>query len=117
MTWWAGSLDKAINAGQHQNGLFGIARIAPPLFEARGIAPIAYTAFALVLGVAIGMVVRRVVPAMAITLAVFVAVQILTPLFVREHLGPTEDRRDHGRERAGPRGITPKACRSGRCRI
>ena len=87
MTWWAGSLDKAINTGQHQNGLFGVARIAPPLFEARGIAPIAYTAFALVLGVAIGMVVRRVVPAMAITLAVFVAVQIVTPMFVREHLG------------------------------
>ena len=51
MTWWAGSLDKAINAGQEQNGLFGVARIAPPLFEARGITPIAYTAFALVLGV------------------------------------------------------------------
>jgi len=33
------------------------------------------------------MVVRRVVPAMAITLAVFVAVQIVTPMFVREHLG------------------------------
>jgi hypothetical protein len=87
MTWWSGSLDKAINAGQQQNGLFGLARIAPPLFEARGITPIAYTAFALVLGTAIGMVVRRVVPAMAITLAVFVAVQILTPIFVREHLG------------------------------
>jgi hypothetical protein len=87
MTWWSGSLDKAINAGQQQNGLFGLARIAPPLFEARGITPIAYTAFALVLGTAIGMVVRRVVPAMAITLAVFVAVQILTPVFVREHLG------------------------------
>jgi hypothetical protein len=87
MTWWSGSLDKAINAGQEQNGLFGLARIAPPLFEARGITPIAYTAFALVLGTAIGMVVRRVVPAMAITLAVFVAVQILTPVFVREHLG------------------------------
>jgi hypothetical protein len=87
MTWWAGSLDKAINAGQEQNGLFGVARIAPPLFEARGIAPIAYTAFAIALGTAIGIVVRRVVPAMAITLAVFVAVQILMPVFVREHLG------------------------------
>lgn len=87
MTWWSGSLDKAINAGQQHNGLFGLARIAPPLFEARGITPIAYTAFALALGTAIGMVVRRVVPAMAITLAVFVAVQILTPIFVREHLG------------------------------
>jgi hypothetical protein len=87
MTWWSGSLDKAVNAGQEQNGLFGLARIAPPLFEARGITPIAYTAFALVLGTAIGTVVRRVVPAMAITLAVFVAIQILMPVFGREHLG------------------------------
>jgi hypothetical protein len=89
LTWWSGSLDKAINAGQQQNGLFGIARIAPPLFEARGLTPIAYTAFALVLGTAVGMLVRRVVPAMAITLAVFIVVQIGVPMFVREHLGAT----------------------------
>ena len=87
LNWWSHSLDQAINAGQKQNGLFGVARIAPPLFEARGITPIAYTAFALALGVAIGIVVRRVVPAMAITLALFVTVQIVMPVFVREHLG------------------------------
>ena len=61
------------------------------MFEARGIAPIGYTLFALALGVAAGLVVRRVVPAMAITLAVFVAVQILMPTFVRGHIGPTSD--------------------------
>jgi len=87
LNWWSHSLDQAINAGQKQNGLFGVSRIAPPLFEARGITPIAYTAFALALGVAIGIVVRRVVPAMAITLALFVTVQIVMPVFVREHLG------------------------------
>ena len=39
-------------------------------------------------GVTSGAVIRRTVPAMAVTLAVFVAVQILTPSLVRAHLGP-----------------------------
>ena len=45
----------------------------PLLFGARGIVPIGYAAFAFALGVTVGMLVRRTVPAMAITLAVFVA--------------------------------------------
>jgi hypothetical protein len=87
LTVWIGSLDDAVNAGQSDPGFLGRPRIAPPIFEARGLAPIGYTAFAFTLGVAVGSVVRRVVPAMAITLAVFVAVQILMPTFGREHLG------------------------------
>jgi hypothetical protein len=89
LTWWAGPLDDAVNAGQRDPGFLGRPRIAPPLFEMRGLAPIGYAAFAFTLGVAAGTVVRRTVPAMAITLAVFVAVQILTPPLVREHLGAT----------------------------
>ena len=60
----------------------------PLLFDARGIAPIGYAAFAFALGVTVGMLVRRTLPAMAITLAVFVAVQIAMPLLVRPHLIP-----------------------------
>jgi hypothetical protein len=59
----------------------------PLLFAARGIAPIGYAAFAFALGVTVGMLVRRTLPAMAITLAVFVALQIAMPL-VRQHLVP-----------------------------
>jgi hypothetical protein len=87
--WWAGSIDDAVNAGQQDPGFLGRPRIATPIFEARGLAPIGYTAFAFTLGVAAGTVVRRVVPAMAITLAVFIAVQILFPGVVRQHLGAT----------------------------
>jgi len=87
--WWAGSIDHAVNAGQQDPGFLGRPRIATPIFEARGLAPIGYTAFAFTLGVAAGTVVRRVVPAMAITLAVFIAVQILFPGVVRQHLGAT----------------------------
>jgi len=89
VTLWAGSLDDAVNAGQSDPGVLGRPRIAPPVFEARGLAPLGYTAFALALGVAVGTVVRRVVPAMAVTLAIFIAVQIVVPTFVREHLGAT----------------------------
>jgi hypothetical protein len=89
LTWWCGSIDSAIDAGQTVDGPLRVARIAPPLFEARGIAPIGYTAFAFALGVTAGIVLRRVVPAMAITLALFVAVQIAMPVLVRGHIGPT----------------------------
>ena len=52
----------------------------------RGIVPIGYTVFALVLGVAHGIVIRRPLPALALTLAVFTFVQIAMPLWIRPHL-------------------------------
>ena len=57
------------------------------MFLARGIAPIGYAAFAFVLGVTAGLVLRRTVPAMAVTLVVYVAVQIAMPVAVRSHFG------------------------------
>lgn len=77
VTWWSSPLDKAAN---------DFTRLEPLLFAARGIVPIAYAAFAFALGVTVGMLVRRTLPAMAITLAVFVAGQIAMPLLVRPHL-------------------------------
>ena len=81
--WWASPIDKAAALG----GAAGIeTRFFPVLFGARGVAPIGYAAFAFVLGVLIGLIVRRTVPAMAITLAVIAVVQIAFPLLVRPHL-------------------------------
>jgi hypothetical protein len=80
VTWWAGSIDKSA-AGDFP-------RMAPLVFDARGIVPIGYAAFAFVLGVTVGMLVRRTLPAMALTLVVFVVVQIAMPLLVRPHLIP-----------------------------
>jgi hypothetical protein len=77
VTWWASPLDKTATE---------FPRMAPLLFAARGIAPVGYAAFAVALGVTVGMLVRRTVPAMALTLAVFVAVQVAMPLLVRPHL-------------------------------
>ncbi|WP_061292991.1 hypothetical protein [Herbidospora cretacea] len=80
VTWWSGPLDRS--------AVPEMAQMAPVVFGARGIAPMGYAAFAFVLGVTVGMLVRRTLPAMALTLAVFVAVQAAVPLLVRPHLMP-----------------------------
>jgi ABC-2 family transporter protein len=79
--WWSNPIDKAAAGDQ-------FSRMEPLLFDARGIVPIGYALFAFALGVTVGMLVRRTVPAMAVTLGVFVAVQIAMPLLVRAHLIP-----------------------------
>ena len=61
-------------------------------FGQRDIVPIGYALFAFTLGVAVGVLIRRTVPAMAVTLFVFVAVRISTTyglrprVFAPEHL-------------------------------
>jgi hypothetical protein len=61
-------------------------RFGAMTFAARNLVPIGYAAFAFVLGAVTGMIVRRTVPAMAITLAVFAALQIAVPHGIRQHL-------------------------------
>jgi hypothetical protein len=80
VTWWSGPLDKSAPSD--------LALMAPLVFGARGIVPLGYAAFAFALGVTVGMLVRRTLAAMALTLAVFVAVQLAMPLLVRPHLMP-----------------------------
>jgi hypothetical protein len=82
VSWWASPLDTAAAKAAGD----GFPRMGPLLFDTRGIVPIAYVAFAL--GVTVGMLVRRTLAAMGITLAVFVAVQVAMPLLVRPHLAP-----------------------------
>ncbi|MFC4062473.1 ABC transporter permease [Planomonospora corallina] len=80
VTWWSDPLDKSAPED--------LALMAPLVFGARGIAPMGYAAFAFVLGVSVGMLVRRTLPAMALTLAAFVAIQLAMPMLVRPHLMP-----------------------------
>jgi hypothetical protein len=53
-----------------------------------GITPAGYAAFGFVLGVTAGLFVRHTLPAMAVTLAVYTAVIIAFPVYVRPHLIP-----------------------------
>lgn len=85
ISWWASPIDQALSlAGP--NAAIGLDRLDPTLFGARGIAPVGYAAFALVLGVTFGVLIRRTLPAMAATLAVFVGVQVAWPTWIRAHL-------------------------------
>jgi hypothetical protein len=78
LTWWAGPLD-------HING----SRFAAETFSSRDIVPLAYAAFAFALGTTAGLLLRRTLPAMAVTLAVFTGIQILVPTFIRPNLLPS----------------------------
>jgi ABC-2 family transporter protein len=53
-----------------------------------GIAPAGYTALAFAVGVTAGLLIRRTLPAMAVTLAIYTAVIIVFPIWVRPHLIP-----------------------------
>lgn len=75
VTWWARPYDQ-VNADH----------LSPALFDQRGIVPIAYAAFAFALGVAVGLLVRRTIPAMATTLVGFVVTRMVTQDLVRPHL-------------------------------
>jgi hypothetical protein len=74
VTWWSGMFVRTHDS-----------RFTPGIFDIRGIVPIAYAVFALALGVLVGTLVRRTLPAMALTLSGFVAVRVLVALFARPH--------------------------------
>jgi hypothetical protein len=58
------------------------------MFGLRNITPIGYAAFAFVLGVAAGVLLRRTLPAMASTLVVYIAARLIEAEWVRPHLMP-----------------------------
>ncbi|HEX7996060.1 MAG TPA: hypothetical protein VF506_19240, partial [Streptosporangiaceae bacterium] len=77
VSWWSRPLDAT--------AISGISRISPAIFDARGYAVLGHTALAFTLGVTVGLLVRRTLPAMAITFTVLVAIQIVVPTIVRPH--------------------------------
>jgi ABC-type transport system involved in multi-copper enzyme maturation permease subunit len=60
------------------------------VFGARDITPLSYAVFAFVLGSTLGLLLRRTVAAMALTLVVFAVVQLVMPFVVRPHLMPAK---------------------------
>jgi hypothetical protein len=54
-------------------------------FDIQGVVPIAYAMFAVALGIAVGSVIRRVLPAIATTLGVFVVIRVLVSIYLRPH--------------------------------
>jgi hypothetical protein len=85
--WWAAPIGQAARLAYSGHPL-GMGPFSLPAFDAHGITPLGYAAFAFTLGVTAGALLRRAVPAMAITLAIFAAVQVAFPLWIRPHLFP-----------------------------
>jgi ABC-type transport system involved in multi-copper enzyme maturation permease subunit len=77
ITWWASPLDAMASS-----------RFGTQTFNARNIAPLGYAAFAFALGATLGLLIRRTIPAMAATLAVFVALQMVVTIAVRPNILP-----------------------------
>jgi hypothetical protein len=60
-------------------------RFDPGIFDIQGIVPVAYSVFAVALGIAAGAAFRRVLPAMATTSAVFAGLRFVIAEFARPH--------------------------------
>jgi hypothetical protein len=86
--WWAAPIGKAVGLGGGSS-IFSETRFGVFVFPTHGITPLGYAAFGFALGVTAGLLARRPIPAMAITLAIFAAVQLITPLWIRPNLYPT----------------------------
>jgi hypothetical protein len=74
VTWWSGP-DNALQLDAFKPGRFDI----------MGIVPVGYALFATALGIAAGAVARRTVPALAATLAVFIAARFMITELARPH--------------------------------
>jgi len=75
VTLWAQRIDTAVGD-----------RILPGGFTARGVVPVGYALFALALGTAAGVLIRRTVPAMAVTVAGYAAVAVAFESWIRARL-------------------------------
>jgi hypothetical protein len=75
ITWWMEPLNDAI-----------VERFSYIFFDQQGVVPIAYTLFAVTVGIFAGTVVPKMLPAMATTLVVFLFVRIGVAIFVRPNI-------------------------------
>ena len=74
VTWWSGP-ENALN----------LDRFNLNVFDVQGIVPVGYAVFAVALGIAAGTIVRRTLPALAITLGVFVVLRLVIANYLRPH--------------------------------
>jgi hypothetical protein len=74
VTWWSGP----------RNALYGNA-LQPNNFDMQGIVPVGYALFGMALGIAAGALLRRTLPAIAVTLAGFVGVRVVVAQVFRAH--------------------------------
>jgi hypothetical protein len=74
VTWWTSPIDKV-----DQN------RFSPSSFALHGFVPAGYAVFAFALAATVGLLVRRTLPAMAVTLAGFIGARLAVTYWIRPH--------------------------------
>jgi hypothetical protein len=74
VTWWSGTT----------NSLYQD-RFSPSKFDIQGVVPIAYSLFAVGLGLAAGALLRRLLPALAVTVVGYIAVRLVVANYLRPH--------------------------------
>jgi hypothetical protein len=74
VTWWSSPVN-ALNKGRFLAGQFDV----------QDIVPVGYALFAVALGIAAGALLRRTVPALALTIGVYAALRIVIAEYVRPH--------------------------------
>jgi hypothetical protein len=73
-TWWASPTN-----AEHGSEFY------PGRFDVLYLVPVAYAVFAMALGICAGALIRRTVPAMAVTLGGFIAIRVAVTLWLRPH--------------------------------
>jgi hypothetical protein len=74
VTWWSGP----------RNALYGNA-FEQNIFDVQGIVPVGYAVFATALGITAGALLRRTLPAIAVTLGGFIGLRLLVDDAIRQH--------------------------------
>jgi hypothetical protein len=79
VSWWAAPVDAA---GGFPVGHTQLGRFAPQVFAARGLVPIGFAALTFTIGVLAGVLTRKIIPAIAVTLVLFAGLVYALPAFV-----------------------------------
>ncbi|HLN17703.1 MAG TPA: hypothetical protein VK277_13255 [Acidimicrobiales bacterium] len=74
-TWWLSPFD-SINSNRFSPGTFG----------ERGLVPLGYAAFGFAVGVTVGLLLRRALPAMVVTIVAYIGTLLTMALVIRPHL-------------------------------
>ena len=82
---WGGAISALVTWWEGPNNAEQLDVFNPGRFDIMGIVPVAYSLFAVALGIAAGTLLRRTLPAIAVTLAGFIAVRAVVTLFLRPH--------------------------------
>lgn len=82
---WGGAISALVTWWYGPGNALDLEQFDPGHFDLQDFVPVGYAVFATALGICAGAVLRRTLPAMAVTLGGFIAVRVLVTLLLRPH--------------------------------